>query len=84
MKHIYWSIDTMDWARANAQEILDNNKALVTKAKRGIILFHDIHRRSVDGSAMLIDYMNKQNPQISWCTVQGVIDQQEQNLPSCK
>jgi peptidoglycan/xylan/chitin deacetylase (PgdA/CDA1 family) len=84
MIHVFWTVDTLDWQDKNPQSIMNRTlKQMQASAKNsGIILFHDIHSQSVTASTMLMDYMNKQN--LTVCTVQGVVNQLNENLPSCK
>ena len=85
MVHVFWTVDTLDWQDKNPQSIYDRSmKQMRASGKNaGIILFHDIHRQSVTASTMLMDYFqnNKQN---KVCSVQGVVDQMNKGLPSCK
>lgn len=84
MIHVAWNVDTLDWQDKNPQSIF--NRAVkhmqTTKNKSGVILFHDIHERTLIASRLVLDYIQKQK--LTTCSVQSVIDQINQNLPSCK
>lgn len=82
--HVFWTVDTLDWQDKNPQTILARTlKQMNGSAKNsGIVLFHDIHPQSVIASTLLMDHFNKQN--LIVCTVQGVVNQLNGNLPSCK
>lgn len=84
MVHVFWTVDTLDWQDKNPTSIF--NRALkqmnASGKNAGIVLFHDIHPQSVTASAMLMDYMNKNG--LITCTVQGVVDQINKGLDSCK
>lgn len=84
MVHVFWNVDTLDWQDKNPRSILARTiKQMNASPKNaGVILFHDIHSQSVTASTMLMDYFNKQK--LTVCTVQQVIDQQNNNLSSCK
>lgn len=82
MKHVFWNVDTLDWQDKNPQSIMNRTLGFMKTLKKGIVLFHDIHPQSVIASTMLMDHFKKTGANV--CTVQGVLDQMEQNLPSCK
>ncbi len=84
MIHVFWTVDTLDWQDKNPQSIMARTlKQMNASAKNsGIVLFHDIHSQSVIASTLLMDHFNKQN--LIVCTVQGVVNQLNGNLPSCK
>ncbi|HEY8272824.1 MAG TPA: polysaccharide deacetylase family protein [Pseudobdellovibrionaceae bacterium] len=44
----YWSIDSGDWRSQTNEELLKNTLAQVDKNQRGIVLFHDTHRRTLE------------------------------------
>ena len=53
MPLIQWSVDTLDWETLNAYSVRD---AILREAyDGGIILLHDIHSTSVDGTLMALD-----------------------------
>jgi peptidoglycan/xylan/chitin deacetylase (PgdA/CDA1 family) len=84
MVHVFWNVDTLDWQDKNPQSIMTRTlKQMQASPKNsGIVLFHDIHSQSVIASTLLMDHFNKEK--LNVCTVQGVVDQMNQNLPSCK
>ena len=50
---IHWSVDTRDWETLNAYSVRD---AILNEAYDGaIVLLHDIHGTSVDGTLMALD-----------------------------
>ena len=55
LKSIMWNIDSLDWSdpvpKSIAQRVLDE----VEKYQRGIVLFHDIHARTVEALPLVID-----------------------------
>lgn len=84
MVHVFWNVDTLDWQDKNPQSIMNRTlKQMAASPKNsGIVLFHDIHPQSVIASTMLMDHFNKNN--LIVCTVDNVVKQMNQNLPSCK
>ena len=81
MVHVFWNVDTLDWQDKNPQSILARTLKQMSAYKGGVILFHDIHSQSVIASNLLMAHMKKSG--INVCTVQGVVDQQNKNLPGC-
>lgn len=83
--HVFWTVDTLDWQDKNPQSILARALKQMNGSSKnaGIILFHDIHKQSVAASALLMDYFNA-HKDLNICTVQGVVDQINKGLPSCK
>jgi len=59
-KTMIWNIDSLDWAdpvpNSVAQRVLDE----VAKNGRGIVLFHDIHKRTLEVLPIVIDSLEKQ------------------------
>ncbi len=52
-----WSVETLDWKYRNVQK---NLQAALSQVRDGaIILFHDIHKESVDTIAPLIDELRQ-------------------------
>lgn len=47
LKSVLWNIDSLDWADPVPSSIADRVLKTVRKEGRGIILFHDIHERTV-------------------------------------
>ncbi|MFP5387119.1 MAG: polysaccharide deacetylase family protein [Bacteriovoracia bacterium] len=84
MVHVFWNVDTLDWQDKNPQSILERTLKQMRASKKnaGIVLFHDIHTQSVTASTMLMDHFNKEG--LTVCTVQNIIDQLNQSLPTCK
>ncbi len=50
-----WNIDSLDWADPVPSSIADRVLRTVEKEGRGIILFHDIHERTVKALPMILD-----------------------------
>lgn len=55
LKSVMWNIDSLDWADPIPSSIADRVLQGVTKDGRGIILFHDIHERTVKALPTILD-----------------------------
>lgn len=55
MVHTFWNIDSLDWQDKNAASVVNRVTKAMAVAKKGIILFHDIHPQSVEATRMLMD-----------------------------
>lgn len=60
MKSMIWNIDSMDWADPVAASMAQRVMKEIDKQGRGVILFHDIHRRALDALPGLIENLQKQ------------------------
>ncbi|MEM7647211.1 MAG: polysaccharide deacetylase family protein, partial [Pseudomonadota bacterium] len=54
MEHFFWNVDTLDWKNQTPQQIYDRTKKQMDSQGRGIILFHDIHKRTVETTKLMI------------------------------
>jgi peptidoglycan/xylan/chitin deacetylase (PgdA/CDA1 family) len=55
MKMVLWSVDSLDWKDPLPESIVERVARQLDHDRRGIILFHDIHRRTLQALPMLID-----------------------------
>lgn len=55
LKSVLWNIDSLDWADPVPSSIADRVLRSVDKEGRGIILFHDIHERTVKALPAILD-----------------------------
>lgn len=57
--NVNWNIDSLDWMAQTPDKIVARTKRLMKKTTRdsGIILFHDIHGRSIEASAIIMDHL---------------------------
>jgi uncharacterized caspase-like protein/peptidoglycan/xylan/chitin deacetylase (PgdA/CDA1 family) len=55
LKSVMWNIDSLDWADPVPSSIADRVLHQVEKEGRGIILFHDIHERTVEALPMVLE-----------------------------
>lgn len=53
LPHIYWSVDTRDWASRNADAVYNK---IISEAKDGsIILMHDLYPSTIEGASRALD-----------------------------
>lgn len=55
LQSVMWNIDSLDWADPIPNSIVDRVLNTVKKEDRGIILFHDIHERTVKALPTILD-----------------------------
>ena len=55
LRSVMWNIDSMDWADPVPSSITERVLRTVDKEGRGIILFHDIHARTVKALPAILD-----------------------------
>jgi peptidoglycan/xylan/chitin deacetylase (PgdA/CDA1 family)/uncharacterized caspase-like protein len=60
MKTVLWNIDSRDWADPVPRSIANRVLAQVERNKRGIILFHDTHARTVEALPLVLDELVRQ------------------------
>ncbi len=67
MKAVLWNIDSLDWADPVPKSIANRVIREVEQEKRGIILFHDIHARTVEALPLVLETLNKRGYQfLAW------------------
>lgn len=54
MVHIFWNVDSLDWQDKNPASIVRRVKQAMAVAKKGILLFHDIHPQTVEATRQLM------------------------------
>nr|WP_315472342.1 polysaccharide deacetylase family protein [uncultured Undibacterium sp.] len=55
LRSVMWNIDSLDWADPVPSSIVNRVMSNLEKEKRGIVLFHDIHERTVKALPMILD-----------------------------
>jgi len=55
LRSVMWNIDSLDWADPVPSSIANRVLTTLSKEQRGIILFHDIHERSVKALPLVLD-----------------------------
>ena len=55
MKAVLWNVDSLDWKDPLPESIAERVVQQVNRYGRGIILFHDIHRRTLAALPLVIN-----------------------------
>lgn len=76
--HVYWNVDTLDWLAQHPDRIVSRTKKLMKKTPKdsGIILFHDVHKRSVMASLEIMDFLKQDGRRT--CTISEIIQDMNQ------
>ncbi|MGZ6420270.1 MAG: polysaccharide deacetylase family protein [Bdellovibrionota bacterium] len=78
MIHVFWNVDSLDWKDKNPATILARVKKQMLLEKHGIILFHDIHPQSVEGSKLVLKYsatLDGTPAALRWVTIPEIVDE---------
>jgi peptidoglycan/xylan/chitin deacetylase (PgdA/CDA1 family)/uncharacterized caspase-like protein len=65
LKSMLWNIDSRDWADPIATSIADRVLREVRREGRGIVLFHDIHERTVKALPMILNELRAEGYQFA-------------------
>ncbi len=65
LKSVMWNIDSLDWADPVPSSIAERVLRSVDKEGRGIILFHDIHERTVKALPAILDRLSAEGYQFA-------------------
>lgn len=60
MKSVLWNVDSRDWADPVPKSIANRVLQQVYQEKRGIILFHDIHERTVEALPLVLETLKNE------------------------
>lgn len=78
MIHVFWNVDSLDWQDKEPTSILARVKKQMLLEKKGIILFHDIHPQSVEGSKLVLDWsatLDGTHDAQRWVTIPEIVDE---------
>ena len=80
--HVGWNIDSLDWMAQDPAKIVKRTKTLMKKTSRdsGIILFHDVHHRTITASAAIMDYLKMESRRS--CTIGKIVNEINQGMSS--
>jgi peptidoglycan/xylan/chitin deacetylase (PgdA/CDA1 family) len=80
--HVNWNIDTLDWMAQTSGKISSRAKRLMKKTfnDSGIILFHDIHNRSIQASAEIMDHLKLDGRRS--CTIGKIVNDMNEGITS--
>ena len=65
LQSVMWNIDSLDWADPVPSSIADRVLRTLDKEGRGIILFHDIHERTVKALPMILERLSAEGYQFA-------------------
>jgi peptidoglycan/xylan/chitin deacetylase (PgdA/CDA1 family)/uncharacterized caspase-like protein len=83
MRSVLWNVDSRDWADPVPLSIADRVLRGVEAEKRGIILFHDIHARTVEALPALLDALQERGYQfLTWDGAQFVVEDKGRGGPA--
>lgn len=73
--HVFWNIDTLDWMPQESEKIVERALTLMRKTSKdaGVILFHDIHKRTAKAAPKIMDYLKKDGRRV--CTLDEIVTQ---------
>jgi peptidoglycan/xylan/chitin deacetylase (PgdA/CDA1 family) len=76
--HVFWNVDTLDWMAQTPDKIVSRTRELMRKTPRdaGVILFHDIHPRTVEASKVIMDDLKLNGRRT--CTLDEIVGQLNQ------
>jgi peptidoglycan/xylan/chitin deacetylase (PgdA/CDA1 family) len=76
--HVFWNIDSLDWPPQSPDRIIERTKQLMKKTPRdaGVILFHDVHSRSVAASKGIMDHLKLDARRV--CTLGTIVKEMNQ------
>lgn len=71
--HVVYNIDSLDWLAQSPDMIIKRVKTLMKKTTRdsGILLFHDIHPRTVEAAIAIMDHVAQDGRRV--CTVGEIV-----------
>lgn len=65
LRSVMWNIDSLDWADPVPESIVQRVLEQVQKEQRGIVLFHDIHERTVKALPQILDRLSAEGYQFA-------------------
>lgn len=69
MAAIMWNVDSMDWADPIPESIAKRTLDILEKKKKGILLFHDIHKQTVAALPLILQGLAEQGYKVT--TIDG-------------
>ncbi len=84
MIHVLWNVDTLDWQDKNPVTIVQRALKQMSKQKRGIVLFHDIHKQSLIASHNLVKKLKVEKKGIHWLTLNKAKELLDSRRENCK
>lgn len=72
LKSMIWNVDSLDWSDPVPASIAERVLTQVKKSGRGIILFHDIHKRSLEALPTILDALEADGYKFASWTPNGI------------
>ncbi len=69
MRSVMWNIDSMDWGDPIPASIVKRTMKELKRKKKGILLFHDIHKQTVQALPLLLAELKKEGYKV--VTIEG-------------
>lgn len=82
MRSIMWNVDSKDWADPIPKSIVDRVMTELEEKQGGILLFHDIHRQTVQALPLLLDALSDAGYRIVTLDGQSFEDDQPETAES--
>ncbi len=83
MIHVFWSVDTLDWMAQAPSEIVERTLKQMKASRHdaGVILFHDIHERTVIASEEVMRYLKQDSRRV--CTLEEIVSAVNRGSSPC-
>jgi peptidoglycan/xylan/chitin deacetylase (PgdA/CDA1 family) len=83
MIHVFWSVDTLDWMAQDPSEIVARTIKQIKSSKNdaGVILFHDIHERTVVASEKVMQYLKEDSRRV--CKLEEIVEAMNKGEVPC-
>lgn len=83
MIHVFWNVDTLDWQAQPAENIVARTirQMAASPNDAGVILFHDIHQRTVSASEQIMRHLKQGNRRT--CTLGEIVDAVNAGTTAC-
>jgi peptidoglycan/xylan/chitin deacetylase (PgdA/CDA1 family) len=71
--HVFWSVDTLDWMAQSQSDVVQRTLRQMRSSRKdaGVILFHDVHERTVGSSEEIMRYLKQDNRRV--CTLDEIV-----------
>ncbi len=81
--HVFWSVDTLDWMAQAPSEIVERTikQMKASRQDAGVILFHDIHERTVIASEEIMRYLKQDSRRV--CTLEEIVSAVNRGASPC-
>lgn len=83
MIHVFWNVDTLDWMAQDPADIVARTikQMAASKNDAGVILFHDIHERTVIASEQIMRHLKKDARRV--CLLEDIVDAMNRGEAPC-